>query len=151
MRRLILATGVSLLLASCATTPPTTEQLLLGTWNCEAPIGSGKLQGAVTYAAGGKSTMKLTFSGEMAGAKVEAIGDGDATWALLEDNTKLESRIGNLTLTSVKMGDQVIAPAMAQAMIGPMLAGQSAVSTINVDKTNLTLTATDGTATSCTR
>ena len=87
----------------------------------------------------------------MAGATVEAIGNGDATWALLEDNTKLESKIGNLSITSVKMGDQVIEPAMAQAMIGPMLAGQSAVSTIKVDKTNLTLTATDGTVTSCMR
>jgi hypothetical protein len=151
MRRVILLAGLSLLLASCATKPPTTEELLLGTWNCEAPIGSGKLQGVVAYEAGGKSTMKLTFSGDMAGAKVEAIGNGDATWALLEDNTKLESKIGNLTLTSVKMGDQVIAPAMAQAMIGPMLAGQSAVAAIKVDAKTLTLTATDGTVTSCTR
>ena len=141
----------SVLLAACATTPPTTEQLLLGAWKCEAPIGSGKLAGDVTYEAGGKSTMKVAFTGDMAGSKVEAIGNGDATWALLEDKTKLESKIGNLTLTSVKMGDQVIEPAMAQAMIGPMLAGQSAVSTIKVDKTNLTLTATDGTVTSCKR
>jgi hypothetical protein len=138
-------------LAACATSPPTTEQLLLGAWKCEAPIGSGTLKGDVAYEAGGKSTMKVTFTGNMAGATVEAIGNGDATWALLEDNTKLESKIGNLSITSVKMGDQVIEPAMAQAMIGPMLAGQSAVSTIKVDKTDLTLTATDGTVTSCTR
>jgi hypothetical protein len=141
----------AIFLAACATSPPTTEQLLLGAWKCEAPIGSGKLAGDVTYEAGGKSTMKVTFTGEMAGSKVEAIGNGDATWTLLEDNTKLESKIGNLALTSVKMGEQVIEPAMAQAMIGPMLAGQSAVSTIKVDKANLTLTATDGTVTSCKR
>ena len=139
------------LLSACATAAPTTEQLLLGTWNCEAPIGSGLLKGVMTYEAGGKSTMKLTFTGEMAGATVEAIGDGDATWALLEDNTRLELKIGNLNLTSVKIGEQVIAPAMAQALIGPMLAGQSAVSTIKVDRANLTLTATDGTVTSCKR
>ena len=138
-------------LVACATSPPTTEQLLLGAWKCEAPMGSGALKGDVAYEAGGKSTMKVTFTGNMAGATVEAIGNGDATWALLEDNTKLESKIGNLSITSVKMGDQVIEPAMAQAMIGPMLAGQSAVSTIKVDKTNLTLTATDGTVTSCMR
>ena len=138
-------------LAACASTPPTTEQLLLGTWKCEAPIGSGALKGDVTYAADGKSTMKVAFTGDMAGAKVEAVGEGDATWALVEDNTRLESKIGNLTITSVKMGDQVIAPAMAQAMIGPMLAGQSAVSAIKVDAKTLTLTATDGTVTSCTR
>jgi hypothetical protein len=95
--------------------------------------------------------MKLAFSGDMAGAKVEVMGDGDSTWALLEENTKLESKIGNLSITSVKMGEQVIAPAMAQALIGPMLAGQSAVSTIKVDRTNLALTATDGTVTSCAR
>jgi hypothetical protein len=141
----------AIFLAACATSPPTTERLLLGAWKCEAPIGNGKLAGDVTYEAGGKSTMKVTFTGEMAGSKVEAIANGDATWALLEDNTKLESKIGNLTLTSVKMGEQVIEPAMAQAMIGPMLAGQSAVSTIKVDKANLTLTATDGTVTSCKR
>ena len=151
MRRLILTTGVSFLFTACATSPPTTEQLLLGAWKCEAPIGSGQLKGDVTYEAGGKSTMKVAFTGNMAGAKVEAVGDGDATWALLEDNTKLESKIGNLNITSVKMGEQVIEPAMAQAMIGPMLAGQSAVSTIKVDKTSLTLTAADGTVTSCTR
>lgn len=152
MRRAILLAGVSLLLASCATTPPTTGQLLLGSWKCEAPIGSGgQLKGDVTYAPDGKSTMKVVFTGAMAGSKVEAAGNGDATWALLEDNTKLESKIENLNITSVKMGEQVIEPAMAQAMIGPMLAGQSAVSTIKVDKTNLTLTATDGTVTSCSR
>jgi hypothetical protein len=105
----------------------------------------------MTYAAGGTATMKLAFSGDMAGAKVEVMGDGDSTWALLEENTKLESKIGNLSITSVKMGEQVIAPAMAQALIGPMLTGQSAVSTIKVDRTNLALTATDGTVTSCAR
>ena len=151
MRRLILATGVSLLLTACASTPPTTEQLLLGTWTCEAPIGNGKLAGDVTYEAGGKSTMKVTFTGNMAGAAVVAVGNGDATWALLEENTRLESKIGNLNLTSVKMGEQAVDPAMAQAMIGPMLAGQSAVADIKVDKSSLTLTATDGTVTSCAR
>jgi hypothetical protein len=150
MKRVVFGFAATLL-AGCATTPPTTEQLLLGGWKCEAPIGNGKLAGDVNYEAGGTSTMKLAFTGNMAGSTVEAIGNGDATWALLEDNTKLESKIGNLTLTSVKMGEQVIEPAMAQAMIGPMLAGQSAVSTINVDRTNLTLTATDGTVTSCKR
>jgi hypothetical protein len=148
---MILLAGVSLLFAACATKPLTTEQLLLGAWKCEAPIGSGQLKGDVTYEAGGKSKMNLAFTGAMAGAKVEAIGNGDTSWALLEDDTKLESKIGNLNITSVKMGDQVIEPAMAQAMIGPMLAGQSAVSTIKVEENAMTLTATDGTVTSCAR
>jgi hypothetical protein len=151
MRQVILLAGVSLLFAACATKPLTTEQLLLGAWKCEAPIGSGQLKGDVIYEAGGKSTMKLAFTGAMAGAKVEAVGNGDASWTLLEDNTKLESKIGNLSITSVKMGQQVIEPAMAQAMIGPMLAGQSAVSTIEIDAKAMTLTATDGTVTSCLR
>jgi hypothetical protein len=148
---MIFLAGVSLLFAACATKPLTTEQLLLGAWKCEAPIGNGQLKGDVTYEAGGKSTMKLAYTGAMAGAKVEAVGNGDASWALLEENTKLESKIDNLSITSVKMGEQVIEPAMAQAMIGPMLAGQSAVSTIEVDAKALTLTATDGTVTTCAR
>ena len=47
-------------LVACATSPPTTEQLLLGAWKCEAPMGSGALKGDVAYEAGGKSTMKVT-------------------------------------------------------------------------------------------
>jgi len=95
--------------------------------------------------------VKLNYSGKMGAQPIVAAGDGDATWKLLENDTKLESKIGNVNLTSVKVGDKDLPPAMAQSMLAPMLAGQAATSTIKLEGNALTLTATDGTVTNCTR
>ena len=149
--RHVLFASLGLVLAGCALAPPTVTQQLLGTWSCDAAIGGGSLKGLMTYAEGGKGTVKLNYTGKMGAQAIVAAGDGDATWKLIEDDTKLESTINTVNLTTVKIGDRDVPPAMAQSMLAPMLAGQTATSTIKLDKANLTLTATDGTITACTR
>jgi hypothetical protein len=80
-----------------------------------------------------------------------ATGKVDGGWKLLENDTKLEQTIANVTITGAKMNDQTIEPAMAQAMIGPSLAGQSSVTTMKLDDKTLTLTDATGNVTNCTR
>jgi hypothetical protein len=151
MKRILISTVALVAAAGCASSPPTVTQQLLGAWNCDATIGGGSLKGLMTYAEGGKGTVKLNYTGTMGAQPIVAAGDGEATWKLIEGDTKLESTITTVNLTSVKIGDRDVPPAMAQSMLAPMLAGQTATSTIKLDKTNLTLTATDGTVTACTR
>jgi hypothetical protein len=151
MKRILISTVALVAAAGCASSPPTVTQQLLGTWNCEAAIGGGSLKGVMTYNEGGTAAVKLNYTGKMGAQAVVASGDGDATWKLLENDTKLESKIGNVNLTSVKVGDKDLPPAMAQSMLAPMLAGQAATSTIKLDGNTLALTASDGTVTNCTR
>jgi hypothetical protein len=149
MKRLVLAfAGLSV---ACASAPATTADRILGTWTCEALISGGSLKGDMTYAKGGKATLKLNYTGTMANQPVVAAGEADGTWELVESDAKIKSTIGNLNVTSVKVGESDVAPAMAQALIGPMLAGQSSTSAITLEQNRLTLTAEDGTVTNCTR
>jgi len=150
MKRILFA-AVLTLVAGCATKPPTTTDLLLGTWNCESKPSFGTIKGTTTYSSGGEAAGRLTIAGSGGPMAVEATGDIDASWKLLEDDAKLEQTIDGIKITSAKLNGQDIEPGMAQSMLAPMIAGQSATSAIKIDKTSLVLTSTDGAVTTCTR
>jgi len=150
MKRLVLGAAALAALAACATTP-TTTQLLIGTWNCESKPAFGSIKTTTTYSPDGTGKAHLAVAGTSGALTFEAVGDADATWKLLEEDTKIELKVNNVTVTSAKLNGNTIDPKMAQTMIGPYLAGQSATSAIKVDQKTLTLTATDGSVTNCTR
>ena len=150
MKRVVLGAAALSALAACATTP-TTTQLVLGTWNCESKASFGTIKSTNTYSPDGTGKAHLNVAGAVGAMNFEAVGDADATWKLLEEDTKIEQKISGVTVTSAKLNGNTIDPKMAQTMIGPYLAGQSAASAIKVDAKTLTLTGTDGSATNCTR
>lgn len=149
MKRLVLAFAV--LGASCATKPPTTAALLAGSWKCESKANFGTINSSITYTPDGKATAHMAVAGSGGALAVQAEGDVDGTWKLVEDDTKLEQSIANVKITGAKLNGQDIDPGMAQAMVGPYLAGQSATSDIKVDKASLALTNSDGGTTNCAR
>lgn len=149
MRRLVLAFAV--LGASCATKPPTTADLLVGTWTCESKPNFGAIKSTITYSPDGKANAKMSVAGSGGALAAEAEGDVEGAWKLVEEGAKLEQSIANVTITSAKLNGQTVDPGMAQAMIGPYLSGQSATTAIKVDQANLTLTNADGNVTACAR
>jgi hypothetical protein len=149
MKRVLLTALVAL--ASCATRPPSTTELLLGPWNCELTVGPVGIKGVFTYAPEGKGTFNVNVTGAIGTYQLDAQGEGDATWRLVEEDTKLDSKIETVTITSAKVNGNVVAPAMAQSLLGQSLAGQSSTSTIKLDRTSLVLTQPDGSTTTCTR
>jgi hypothetical protein len=149
MKRILIASLV--VLAGCATRPPTTTELLLGAWNCELTAGPVAIKGAFNYAPEGKGDFNVNVAGGIGTYQIDAQGEGSATWKLIEEDTKLESKIETVTITGAKVNGQVVAPAMAQSLLGQSLAGQSSTSTIKIDRTSLVLTQSDGSMTNCTR
>ena len=149
MMRLAIATAV--LCASCATKPPTTADLLLGSWTCESKPSFGTIKATTTYSPDGKAKAQISVAGSGGALAVEAAGDVEATWKLVEEDAKIEQSIAGVTITSAKLNGQDVDPGMAQAMIAPYLAGQSATSAVKVDKTSLTLTSADSVVTACSR
>lgn len=149
MKRVLIAMLV--LTAGCATKPPTTTDLLLGAWNCELTAGPATIKGVFDYAPEGKGAYKVNVIGKIGTFEIDANGSGAASWKLLEEDTKLESKIETVTITDAKVNGQVVAPAMAQTLLGQYLAGQGTTSTIKIDKTSLVLTTADGSATNCKR
>jgi len=154
MKRIVLGIA-SVLLAACATTPPkpkTPAEMLLGTWNCETKSSAVAINAKMTYAPEGKASGDISVgSSSNPTMMFAATGKVEGGWKLLENDTKLEQTIANFTITTAKLNDQTIEPAMAQAMIGPSLAGQSSVTTMKMDDKTLTLTDTTGNVTNCTR
>ncbi|HEX5007129.1 MAG TPA: hypothetical protein VFV70_08455 [Hyphomonadaceae bacterium] len=156
MKSILLTVGASLVLvAACATTPPkpkTPAELLLGTWTCETRTSAVAITANMTYSADGKETGEMSVgSAGNPTMMFAATGKVDGSWKLIENDTKLQQTLANVTITSAKLNDQVIEPAMAQSMIGPSLAGQSSVTDMKIDDKTLTLTDSSGTITSCTR
>jgi hypothetical protein len=154
MKRAVL--GIAFIfLAACGTTPSkpkTPADLLLGTWSCETKSGAVAINAKMTYSPDGKAAGEMTVGGAGNPTMMfAAAGKVDGSWKLLENDTKLEQTIANVTITSAKLNDQTIEPAMAQSMIGSSLAGQSSVTTMKIDDKTLTLTDASGTVTNCTR
>ena len=154
MKRTAFVTA-SLVLAACATAPPkpkTPSELLLGTWTCETKTSAVAITAKMTYSADGKEIGEMSVGSAGNPAMMfAATGKADGSWQLIENDTKLQQTLANVTITSAKLNDQVIEPAMAQSMIGPSLAGQSSVTNVEIDDKTLTLTDSTGTVTSCTR
>jgi outer membrane biogenesis lipoprotein LolB len=154
MRRLLGTAAVSLLLTACASTPPKpptpAELLVAAPWNCQSTIGPGTIKSVQTYKSDGTAAVTLDVKGGSGGMTVDAAGNGDAKWQLLEADTKLQVTLGNLTVTRANLNGQNIDPKLAQSMIGSYLAGQSATSGVVITSTTLELTAEDA-KTSCTR
>jgi hypothetical protein len=154
MRRLLATAAVSLFLSACASTPPRpptpAELLVAAPWNCSSAIGPGTVKSVQTYKPDGTAAVTLEVKGGNGGMTVEAAGNGDAKWQLLEADTKMQVTLGNLTVTRANLNGQNIDPKLAQSMIGGYLAGQSATSAIVLTSTTLELTAEDA-KTSCTR
>ncbi|HEV7694466.1 MAG TPA: hypothetical protein VGO52_26755 [Hyphomonadaceae bacterium] len=155
--RLLATAAVSLLLGACASTPPKpptpAELLVAAPWNCQSTIGPGTIKSVQTYKPDGTATVTLEVkggSGGSGGMTVEAAGNGDAKWQLLEADTKMQVTLGNLTVTRANLNGNNIDPKLAQSMIGGYLAGQSATSTVVITSTTLELTAEDA-KTSCMR
>lgn len=151
MKRILVSAIALLTVAGCASAPPTVTQRILGTWTCDSNMGGGSLKGVMTYAEAGKTTGKITFTGAMNNQPIVAAGDAEGTWELLEKDTKLKSTISNLTVTSLKVGERDMPVTMAQAMLAPLLVGQSSTAAIVLEPAKLTLTAEDNTVTTCTR
>jgi hypothetical protein len=140
------------LVAACATTPKTPAQLLVGTWTCESKSNFGSIKSAMTYAPDGKAGGEMSVAGTGNPTMlIEAAGKVDGSWKLLENDTKLEQTLANVTVTSAKLNSQAIDPKMAQAMLGSSLAGQSTTTAIKIDAASMTLTSEGGDITSCTR
>lgn len=154
MRRPLETAAVSMLLAACASTPPKpptpAELLVAAPWNCETAIGPGAMKSVQTYKPDGTATFTLDVKGGQGNMTVDAAGNGEAKWQLLEADTKLQVTLGNLTVTRANLNGMNIDPALAQSMIGGYLAGQSATSAVAITSTTLELTADDA-KTSCTR
>lgn len=152
MKRVALGIA-SLLLAACAATPKpkTPAELLLGAWTCETKSSSVVISAVMTYSPDGKAAGNISVASANPTMMFAATGKVDGSWKLLENDTKLEQTIANATITSAKLNDQTVEPAMAQAMIGPSLAGQSSVTTMQLDDKTLTLTDATGNVTNCTR
>ncbi len=154
MRRTGFLVCAGLVLAACASSPPkppTPEQMLMGAWTCESSAGVAKIKGVTTYRPGGAATFHLDVAGQGGGMVIEASGDGDATWKLLENDTKLEQTLGGVTVTAAKLNGNVIDPALAQSMIGPYIAGQTAISALEITPVTMKLSSTDGTVTTCSK
>lgn len=152
MRRLVLLAALAI--SACASTPPKpltpAEQLVAAPWTCESAIGPGTLKTVQTYKSDGTAAFTLDAKGGNGSMTVDASGKGDAKWKLLENDTKMEVTLGNLTVTRANLNGASIDPAMAQAMLGPYLAGQSATTSFAITSTTLELASSDG-KTSCTR
>ena len=154
MKRVLLGV-TALLFAACATTPPkpkTPAEMLLGTWTCETKSSGVAINAKMTYSQDGKAAGDISVgSSGNPTMMFAATGKVEGSWKLLENDTKLEQTIANITITTAKLNDQTIEPSMAQAMIGPSLAGQSSVTAMKMDDRTLTLTDTTGNVTNCTR
>jgi hypothetical protein len=153
MKRAVLGIAFALL-AACATTPPkpkTPAEMLLGKWTCETKSSAVAITAVMTYLPDGKAAGDISVASANPTMMFAATGKVDGGWKLLENDTKLEQTITNVTIAGAKMNDQTIEPAMAQAMIGPSLAGQSSVTTMKLDDKTLTLTDATGNVTNCTR
>jgi hypothetical protein len=153
MKRISLAVA-AIALSACASTPPKpptpAELLTAAPWTCESKIGPGTLNSTQTYKKDGTAAVDLTIVGEGQGMKVNAAGAATATWKLLENDTKMEVTLGGLTISRANLNGANIDPALAQSMIAPYIAGQSAVTAIAITSTTLELTGEDA-KTSCTR
>jgi len=154
MVRLTSVAAVAAILSACASTPPRpptpAELLVAAPWTCESKIGPGVMKSVQTYKPDGTATVTLDVKGSNGGMTVDAAGNGDAKWQLLEADTKLQVTLGNLTVTRANLNGQNIDPKLAQSMIGSYLAGQSATSGVVITSTTLELTAEDA-KTSCSR
>ena len=153
MKRVALGIA-AVLLAACATTPPkpkTPAEMLVGAWTCETRTSAVAITAKMTYSPDGKAAGDISVgSAGNPTMMFAATGKVEGSWKLLENDTKLEQTIASATITSAKLNDQAIDPAMAQAMIGPSLAGQSSVTTMKLDDKTLTVTDETGNVTSCT-
>jgi hypothetical protein len=146
--------ALALVLSACASTPPApptpAELLVAAPWTCESAIGPGTMKTVQTYKPDGTAAFTIDVKGGQGNMTVDASGNGDAKWQLQEADNKLQVTLGNLTVTRASLNGMNIDPALAQSMIGPYLAGQSATSAIAMTSTTLELTAPDA-KTSCTR
>jgi hypothetical protein len=154
MVRFACAAAVAVILSACASTPPKpptpAELLVAAPWTCESKIGPGTMKTTQTYKPDGTATFILDVKSGNGGMTIDAGGNGDAKWQLLEADTKLQVTLGNLTVTRANLNGNNIDAALAQSMIGGYLAGQSATSAIVLTSTTLELTAEDA-KTSCAR
>jgi hypothetical protein len=155
MKRLAFALAAAALIAGCASAPKplTPAQMLLGTWTCEGSVAqTAKVNGQMTYVAGGTTTFHLNLSGGQGALMIDAAGDGDGTWVLSPDNKQLTASVTSLKIATAKLNGKDVGPALVQGMANQLLVGQSTTTGITVTKTSLTLAGSDGSAaTTCTR
>ena len=154
MVRTFLLAAPALMLAACASAPaakpPTTAELLLGSWTCETKADAILIKTApITYLAGGKSTFHIVLSGSSSAMAFEVVGDGEGTWVLHEAD-QLEDKILSAKVSSAKMNGNPVPPAMIQGMVDQII-NKSSTGKIVVTKTTMTQTTADGQVTSCTR
>jgi hypothetical protein len=153
MKRLALS-AAALLVSACATTPPAPKpaEMILGLWHCEVPIQDGLIgKTDITYAANGTTSFTLAVNGSGGGMAMELAGTGTGTWKLLENDTKLETGIGAVQVSSAKVNGNVLQPAMIQPMADQMLANQTVSGAVSITPTSMTLTPAQGSPTTCTR
>jgi hypothetical protein len=154
MKSLVILTIPALMLAACASAPapkpPTTGELLLGSWTCETKTDAIVIKTApITYLEGGKSTFHIVLSGSASSMAFEVIGDGEGAWVLHEGD-KLEDKIVAAKVAGAKMNGKPVPPAMIQGMVDSII-NRSSTGSIVVTKATMTQTTTDGQVTNCTR
>lgn len=149
MKRLVIT--VAVLVASCASEPKTPAEMLLGTWQCETKSNDITIKGPFTYLEGGKSTFEPSVGGEVGpGMKLDMSGAAEGTWTFLPDG-KLEQVITKLVVAKGQVGGQDVPVPMLQGMVDQMIVNQKASSTPTITPTSLTLTSSDGSASTCSR
>ncbi len=143
MKRHLFAITAATALAACATAPkpPTTAELLVGTWACTGKVGPADMAADVTYATGGLSSMKLSATMQQGAMNVALSGTGSGTWAL-DKGDQLEESVTDVKLDSASMNGKEIGVAMFQGMLAQALGKESTTSAVAVTKTSLTLTQT---------
>jgi outer membrane lipoprotein-sorting protein len=155
MKRIAFVAAAAAFVAGCASMskPLTPAQMLVGTWTCQGAVGpSAKINGQMTYVAGGTTTFHINIAGGQGAFQIEAVGDGDGAWSLSPDNKQLTSSVTSLKIATAKLNGKDVGPALVQGMANQLLVGQSTTTGVTVTKTSLTLTGADGSAaTTCTR
>lgn len=152
MNRHLITGLAAVALAACASSPKTATvaDRLAGSWACDTKMGSADVKGVWTYAKDGsaKADLTVTAGGALA---VEAKGKLDATWRLESDDTKLILAHEGVTIESATVAGNKVEPAMAQALVGEMMSGQSISARITVDDSKLVLTSDDNSVVTCAR
>jgi hypothetical protein len=148
MVRIFAGVAAAVVLAGCATTPPTPQQQIVGSWMCKTSSDGAVVDGAVNYRAGGTGTAKVTVA--MADVGMQMTADAESSWSIRADG-KMEETITKATATSGKMGGQDVPLPMLQEILNEMV-GEASVSTFEVTANTLVLVEEDeGVTTSCTR
>lgn len=148
--RALVFTVASLVLLAPAARAQTPAQLLVGAWQCSAPVGEMVSSGALVYNADGTSTFDQTVSGPVDGAEMMVRIVGKATWTIEADG-KLTDRILEAEAVEGTIGDQPLSARILAAFEEELLANGVSSSDFTVSQTDLHISDGAGGGSTCKR